>query len=168
MKEAEKSMTDFNLDAVEPKVEHLDLISPPERMYCWGFDLVRLTEAYGNDYGTGVYKALLEGLGNLSESKNERRRGRRFAVWGGDYLDRFWVGVPADLSADVMQVLGRRLRQVTGYCTAEYGHTASLPFLALFRYDHGQVIEYSDDAVAGQEHPNAHGSGVTVSYRMLW
>jgi hypothetical protein len=134
---------------------------------CWGFELARLTEVYGNYYSPGVFKALLEGLKELSESKNESLRESQFVVWGGDYFESFWVGVPADISADVTEVLGRHLRGVAGYHTQEIGHFASLSLTALFRYDRGRFIEYSDDSVAGQEGSDKYGVGVKVSYRLL-
>lgn len=123
---------------------------------------------YGNYYVTGVFKALLEGFGELSERKEKRPRECHFAVWGGDHLDSFWIGVPANLNADVVEVLGGHLRRVAGYLTLEYGHAASLSFIALFRYDRGRVIEYSDDSIAGQESQDAYGAGVKVSHRLLW
>jgi len=160
-------MTDFDLDNVEPRAEHFDLISAPERLLCWGFELARLTEVYGDYYSPGVFKALLEGLKELSESKNARLRESQFVVWGGDHFESFSVGVPADLSADVTEVLRRHLRGVVGYHTEEIGHFASLSVTALFRYDRGRFIEYSDDSAAGQEGSDKYGAGVKVSYRLL-
>jgi hypothetical protein len=161
-------MIDFDLNSIQPRAEHFDLIDPPERLFCWGIELGRLIETYGKFYPAGVFKALLEGFGELAESKDERRRERQFVVWGGDYLDSFWVGVPADLGGVITDVLGRYLQRIQGYHTQEFGYLPSLSFTALFTYDHGRVIEYSDDSVAGGELPNAYGSRVTVSYRLLW
>jgi hypothetical protein len=68
----------------------------------------------------------------------------------------------------VVLLLGRRLRLVSGYTTQEFAHTGTLAPLELFRYDHGRIIQYSDESVAGQERPDRYGAGVTVSYRMTW
>lgn len=76
--------------------------------------------------------------------------------------------MPASLSAAVVEILDHHLQRVAGYHTLEYGYASSLQFTAFFMYDHGRVIEYSDDSVAGKERDDAYGSGVTVSYRLLW
>lgn len=161
-------MTNLVLDNACPQAQHFDLIPTPERLLCWGFELARLTEVHGDYYAPGMYKALLEGLQDLSNAVNKRLRERCFAVWGGDYSDSFWVGVPAALDSRVAKVLGQHFRGVAGYHTQEFGHAAALWLTVLFRYDNGQVIEYSDDSVAGQEYPDAYGSGVKVSYQLLW
>lgn len=158
----------FDLDNIQPSAQHFDLIVSPKRLLCWAFELRRLIEAHGDVYGAEVFKSILEGLKQLSESENKRTRRCHFALWGGDYLGSFSVGVPTSLNAEVMEILGLHLRRVTGYYTQEFGYTASLPFSPLFTYDAGRVIEYSDDSVAGQEYPDAYGSGVTVNYRLIW
>jgi hypothetical protein len=72
-------MTDT--DSEDGGVELYDLLHVPERLYCWEFDLETLVEVYdGGHYTEGVYRALLEGLGELSRRKNKRLREREFVV----------------------------------------------------------------------------------------
>lgn len=138
----------------------------PKNMLCWGFDVQMLTEAYGGYHEAGVFKSLLTGLKELSESKNKRKREREFIIYGGYYLlDTFWIGVSSGLSGDVAITLARHLREVAGYDSQEYSDSASLPFAALFRYECGQIIEYS--VISDGECSDAYGSGVKVSYRLL-
>lgn len=76
--------------------------------------------------------------------------------------------MPDGLSAAVVGILNQHLQRVAGYHTLEYGYAPSLQFTVFFMYDHGRVVEYSDDSVAGKECDDAYGSGVAVSYRLLW
>jgi hypothetical protein len=125
-----------------------------------------LSEAYGGYYEAGVFNALLTGLKELSESKNRRKREREFLICGGYYLhDTFWIGVSSSLNADVTNILARHLREVAGYDSQEYSDSAPLPFVPLFRYEHGQIIEYS--IVSDGACSDAYWSGVKVSYRLL-
>jgi hypothetical protein len=142
------------------------LLRASKLLLCWGFEVRLLTEAYGNYHEAGVFKHLLTGLKELSESTNKRKRERDFIVWGGYYLlDTFWIGVPGRLNAEVTDILARHLWDVTGYDSQEHSDAAALPFVALFRYDHGRIIEYS--AVSDGECSDAYGSGVKVSYQLL-
>jgi hypothetical protein len=158
----------FDLDNAQPRAEHFYLVVSPERLLCWGFELRLLGEAYGKVYGDEVFKAILEGLKDLSQTKNRCIREQRFALWCGDYSDGFWVGVTAKLSSEVVEILGCHLQRVAGYRHKRYGHIASLQLTPFFMYDHGRVIEYSDDSVAGLERQDAYSSGMMVSYRLLW
>lgn len=136
-------------------------------LVCWGFDIEKLTEAYDYPYTVGIYKALLEGFGELAKSKNKRQCECYFTVWRGDILWNFWVGVPDSLPDTTLEVLDRHLKPVTGYYSKKFGETEAFRLDVRFAYDHGRVIQYCDDSVAGEERPDAYGSGVTVNYRLL-
>jgi hypothetical protein len=159
-------MNAFDDNNVKPQNIHTDLARPPGLLLFWGFDVQLLAQAYGGYYEGGVFKALLTGLKELSESKNKRKRERDFTMWGGHYLhDTFWIGVPSSLSAEVTDSLSRHLWQVAGFSSQEYSDYVTHPFIAIFRYDHGRIIEYSvvSDGVCS----DAYGSGVDVSYQLL-
>lgn len=159
-------MASFDADYARPIQEQLASSCLPKRLLCWGFDVQMLAEAYGGYYEAGVFKALLTGLKELSESKNKRKREREFLICGGYYLhDTFWIGVSSSLNADVTNILARHFREVAGYDSQEYSGSAPLPFVALFRYEYGRIIEFS--AVSDGECSDAYGSGVKVSYWLL-
>jgi hypothetical protein len=71
-----RSQDEVVLENRRTKVEHYDSVRAPERLVCWGFEWQVLTEAYGHSYHAGVFKSLLSGLKELSESKNKRIFGR--------------------------------------------------------------------------------------------
>jgi hypothetical protein len=156
----------FDADYARPTQEQLASNCLPKSLLCWGFDVQLLAEAYGGYYEAGVFKALLTGLKELSESKNRRKREREFLICGGYYLhDTFWIGVSSSLNADVANILAHHLREVVGYDSQEYSDSTLLPFVALFKYEYGLIIEYS--TVAYGECSDAYGSGVKVNYQLL-
>jgi hypothetical protein len=161
-------MTAFDSDHIFPESQYYDLVIPPKRLLCWGFDGRLLAEAHGNSHYAEVFKALLIGLNELAGSKNKRVRESDFSIWGGEYLDGFWVGVPSTINAKTAGIMRHQFEQVTGYDTQDFGDMASLPFILFFRYNRGLVIEYSCDSLAGREDEDAYDSGVRVRYRLSW
>lgn len=159
-------MAAFDLDDVFPNWKYYDLILPPKRLLCWGFESQTLAESYRNTHYREVFKAILTGLNELSESGDKRVRESHFSIWGGEYLGEFWVGVPATINAKTAHILRCRLEQVIGYKEQEFGDMALLPFVLFFRYCRGQVIEYSCDSLVGRESEDAYGAGVKVHYRL--
>lgn len=161
-------MTALDTDHIFPESKYYDLVIPPKRLLCWGFDSRSMSEAHDSSHYEEIFKALLIGLNELAGSKNKRVRESDFSIWGGEYLDGFWVGVPSSISAETAGILRHQFKQVTGYNTQEFGDMASLPFILFFRYTRGLVIEYSCDSLAGREGEDAYESGVRVHYRLSW
>lgn len=161
-------MTAFDSEHIFPESKYYDLVIPPKRLLCWGFDSRSASEAHGSSYYEEIFKALLIGLNELAGSKNKRVRESNFSIWGGEYLDGFWVGVPSTINAETAGILRHQFEQVTGYDTQDFGDMASLPFILFFKYNRGLVIEYSCDSLTGRECKDAYGSGVRVQYRLNW
>jgi hypothetical protein len=75
-------MNAFDDNNVKPKTRYTGLAHPPRLLLFWGFDVQLLAQTYGGYYEGGVFKALLTGVKELSESKNKRKRERDFTMWG--------------------------------------------------------------------------------------
>lgn len=160
-------MNEIDLENLHPKPEHFDIVTVPQTLLCWGFDTRNMMDAYGIGFELTVFRALLTGLKEISESKNRRVRKRQFVILGGFYLwDTYWIGVPANIYADVAFILVRHFQRLAGYETQDYGDISYLHFSVLFKYDHGRVIEYSDVSDAGMECLDAYESGMKVYYRL--
>lgn len=87
----------------------------------------------------------------------------------GDYGRYYWVAVPGNLSARVSKVLSPYLEQAVGFRTTDFGTIPEVPLVPAFRYQMGQVIEYSDDSVAGTDYVDDeenYGSGLTIRRRV--
>lgn len=150
--------------------KHTDYIRESQFVICWGFDLEALEEADSGYYAWPVKVALLQGLKAGAASRSKRVRERSLTVWVGDYGRYYWVAVPGNLSAQVVRVLSPYLEQAAGYDTTDFGRIPEVPLVAAFRYQMGQVIEYSDESVAGTEYVDDeenYGSGLTIRRRVV-
>lgn len=148
---------------------NIDWLVTPPRLICWGFELARLEEVCPDWPDTdGVYKALLEGLRELSEKKSERLREQDFVVWGGEFQLYYWIGVKDSVSAGVVRVLDRHLRSASGFGRHQYGYSESLRPVAIFRYNRGRIYEYSEDELAGKRRLDKYGARVKVTHRIAW
>lgn len=116
----------------------------------------------------GIYKALLEGLRELSEKKSERLREQDFVVWGGEFQLHYWIGIPDAINAGVVKVMDRHLRLVPGFGRNKYEYSESLRPEAIFRYKQGRIYEYSDEELAGKKRLDEYGARVKVIHRVAW
>lgn len=143
---------------------HTDYISSNHEVFCWAFrlDVLEKTD------GMPVTTALFQGLKDLSESKNKRLRDRRFTIWMGDDARMFYWVAMSHPAVAVTNLLCRHFSRVAGYETSESALLTQLPVMPRFRYERGQVIEYSDRDLVGTwrvDDGDWYGSGLTVLRR---
>ncbi|MFC1671321.1 hypothetical protein ACFL20_13090 [Spirochaetota bacterium] len=155
-------------------VKYTDFISDWQNVQSWGFDFETLQCAYDvGDYSIPVREALFKSLKRIASSKSKSIRDRHFTVWMGDYGSEnryFWVAVPSWMYQRVEKIFDKYFESLEGFMFRGGGRIPYLPFIPIYRYEYGRVIEYTyDDSEAGKmkidEGEEGFGSGLTVVYR---
>lgn len=150
-----------------PLLPHLDVIGD-ETVVVYTFDIDALSHVAG-DYSEPVIRVLLRSLRELGASKSKKLRSNAFTVFVGDIIgyDLFAVALSTK-SPELVNFLTPYFSQVTGYRTLEA--SSSRQFLPKFRYDHGYIVEYSDEGLEGTKYfdnDDFYGSEQVI-YRRIW
>lgn len=146
----------------------VDFIPDEQYVLVWGFYLAELIKGDPGFYALPVYRALIQGLCAVADSKNKRTRERKFTVWAGDYGDCFWIGIPGEISSNVSGLLDAQLRHVAGFQWMEFGTIPEMPLIPMYAYDHGKVIRYGNFVDAGKEYideTDSFGTGALLQVR---
>ncbi|MBM3497014.1 MAG: hypothetical protein FJX72_22235, partial [Armatimonadetes bacterium] len=130
----------------------------PEFMFSFVYSLDRLG-AVSPFYTAPVLRALLTGLRDLAKHPRKMMRNQAFTVFHADALQfgAYVLGIGVK-DARVSDFLGRHLRAVAGFREMDHGTGALVP---IYRYDHGFVIEYTDDDGA-RPHADSFATGLTL------
>jgi len=120
----------------------------------------------GEGFGTyGLHRMILLSLGKLRQ--DEKLRDRAFTVQAGDHgptLSHLAIGyAPRDLDLARFFLKHWKKPYMDGPC-----HTDVSSLQPPYRYDHGHIIEYSDDREAGTVHVDGedyYGTGLTLHVR---
>ncbi len=130
---------------------YLDCIREDAELVCFGFDPHTLAEEDGGGafYGEPVFHHAVKALQAIGQAKNKTIRERAFTLYFGDYGPYFCVGVPTPLSGAVRSVLREQFERLQAFQWVESGSNATLCLVPLLRYDHGAIIDYSENAPPG-------------------
>ena len=151
--------------------KYTDFISDYQDLIYWGFDYQTLQEVYATgDYSQPIREALFKVFETLSKSNNSFIKYRHFTVFMGDYGPKnrlFGVGILSSSSGKIIDIFSKYFKEITGY---EYMGGSSIPwvpFLPVYRYEYGLIIEYmNDNDIAGKKvYDQEFGTGLKILYR---
>ena len=114
---------------------------------------------------------LFRALKKIFESKNKTVREKKFTIFLGDcgsQFELFAIGVSAKINSRVSDIITGCFEDIHGYETMEYGQIPYVPLIPKYRYDCGNVYEYtSETRKAGKfRKDDAVIAGLKVQYRI--
>lgn len=157
-----------------PGYDNTDLIADePATLYLFSIDALSAQEGF---YSNPVFRQLLRALRDLGQDERRQYREQAFTLFAGDLFDAAVAGVEGEIfglavdsaAATAIEPLRRAMTQVAGFCGVDMG--AALQLIPKFRYDHGYVVEYCEEELAGTSYTDDadnFGSGLTI-FRRTW
>lgn len=130
-------------------LKNCDMVPDRQYLLMWGYRIADLIRQDDSNYARPVFKVLLKALRRLPATGSKRVWERRFIVYGGDYGDYFWIGIPGKMYHRVSEEIGRDLEQILGFELLEMGTVPFVPLVPEFLYDFGRIGEYCEDERAG-------------------
>ncbi len=151
--------------------KHTDIISDWLFISCWCFDIEGLkTNPDSGDYTDPVRKSLMCGLAKIASSRNKRIRERSFTIFMGDYGDGFQyfgIGIRYSTYKIIKDIILSEFITIKGFLYETNDRLPYAPFIPVYRYIHGKIIEYTyDDSRVGKKRiDNLYKSGLSIIYR---
>jgi len=152
--------------------KYTDFISDRQEILLWEFDSAILQSAYNTyTYSLPVEIELFRALKKISESKNKSVREKKFTIFLGDcgsQFELFAIGVSAKINSRISEIITGCLEDIHGYETIEYGQIPYVPLIPKYRYDCGNVYEYTSETrkVGKFRKDDAVIAGLKLQYRI--
>jgi hypothetical protein len=143
---------------------HIDFIAD-EQIVAFCYSLEELESHSG--YSRPILKQIMQALAALASSTKKSLHHQAFTIYGGDIIATgvYVVGF-AVKTASLVDFLADYMRRAPAYQSLE--SCSSTPFIPLYRYDNGYIIEYSEEeeGTSYVDTEEYYGTGLTI-YRRL-
>jgi len=144
-------------------VKYTDYIKGHNFVVGFGFLLAKLDEER-------IIRQILKSLLMIQSSSNKSIRERRFNIWAGNHLDRFYIALPENISVKIVDIFRKSFTSDFTDISTSYGETGHMGLYPILRYENGKIIEYNDDSVIGTsriDDENWYGTGAEIHFRMV-